>query len=788
VRASVRFVLVLSLAAIGSAPAWMKLTGAAVAKAKHSLGAPMPKITAIAPKMISNATSYPIMIYGEGFTPNLLLEIAARSAITVETSFIDARHLTARVPPITDVDPDVSTVQLQATLLLDGGARSASSPGLLLVNDRAFPTPYALEVSGGGQIYVASPTSAEIRIGTEVPDQENEAAESAGAVPLKPVWASVRTGDRPRALAIYEDGEGVEWLAVGCEVGEIDLFRTPVNANAAPAKRFTIPYDVQSIALDPDRRRIYATSHRADAIVAIDLDRGAVLETFATGLNPRPFALGDSGRYAIAGNLESEDVSVVDLEAKTERRLHPVPGTPIIGGHTARFVKDIMGGKAARDIVYSEKLQAAFMSTLGPNIGPNAERMEVSMNGGVSVIDPKTGAYLRHVSILYGASEGLALDDERGLLYVADGSTGRVVVMDAKRLVRSDKTAAKAILSVFDLPPPKDTPRIRPEHDFGVNGRAGASLHFGPKALRLSKDKRSLFVLSRFSGEVLELDTTRAKTGLVDLILWPPWVGSTQLARRTGEIVYFTDLGNTRMSCDTCHPEGHVGGLLFSKGTPIRVYRAHSMRGARYSPPYFTPSKLPSIKEMARRVLSRNRFQNPPTSDDEANNLTEYVGAVVQPPNPFVGKLGELPSDLVLPDGAHGNPLRGLSLFEGKAGCTAESCHPPPHFTADQDPATRGRLMSVGTPMVVPLRTDLQDTSTDFGQPPPTLLSIWDMFPLFLSGAGGNEVEADGTVVAKERFVLRWMIEEAARSKQHGNAHELTVEEKNDLLAYLLTL
>src|SRR5437763_1250313 len=105
VRAGVRFVMVVALAGLGSAPAWIKLGGRPPVEAKVQPAVlkepkgPVPKITSIAPKMISNATSYPIMIYGESFTPGSKLEIGAgKVAVSVETAFVDVHHLTARVP------------------------------------------------------------------------------------------------------------------------------------------------------------------------------------------------------------------------------------------------------------------------------------------------------------------------------------------------------------------------------------------------------------------------------------------------------------------------------------------------------------------------------------------------------------------------------------------------------------------------------------------------------------------------------------------------------------------
>jgi hypothetical protein len=75
----------------------------------------------------------------------------------------------------------------------------------------------------------------------------------------------------------------------------------------------------------------------------------------------------------------------------------------------------------------------------------------------------------------------------------------------------------------------------------------------------------------------------------------------------------------------------------------------------------------------------------------------------------------------------------------------------------------------------------------NYGQPPPSLVGVWDQFPLFLSGAGGNEVLADGTVAATKPFALRWIFE-SPEWRGHGPRTPLSAEEMDDLLAYLMTL
>jgi cytochrome c peroxidase len=305
--------------------------------------------------------------------------------------------------------------------------------------------------------------------------------------------------------------------------------------------------------------------------------------------------------------------------------------------------------------------------------------------------------------------------------------------------------------------------------------------------VRLAADGKRLSLLGRVSGTVLELDVTDAKSGKLAIKkTYAPWFEEKQLKRRLGEVVYRTDFGSSRMTCDTCHPDGHSGGIMFSKGQPIRIYRAPTLRGIRESPPYFTPAKLSSIRRTSRQVLARNRFFNPKPTKEETDEVTEFTGSVAVPPNPNLGPHGELPRALVLPDGARGDAMAGLALFESR-GCASATCHPPPSFTADQVPATRGILHQLATPIALMLRPELQDLQTDYGQPAPSLLGVWDNFPLFLSGAGGNNLESDGTVVAKTPFALREVLENPAWAR-HGEGPSMTPAERNDLLAYLLTL
>jgi hypothetical protein len=87
--------------------------------------------------------------------------------------------------------------------------------------------------------------------------------------------------------------------------------------------------------------------------------------------------------------------------------------------------------------------------------------------------------------------------------------------------------------------------------------------------------------------------------------------------------------------------------------------------------------------------------------------------------------------------------------------------------------------------MTLPLRPELQEAArTPLGVP--SLIGAWDTFPLLASGAGGLEVADDGTLEARSPFALRRVLEYPGTSP-HGDVEHLDAQERNDLLAYLMT-
>jgi DNA-binding beta-propeller fold protein YncE len=718
------------------------------------------RFLAAGPRLLSNQTSQPIAVWGTGLEQGMKLLVSGAATLSLPLTVVDEGHAFGRLP----ANLEVAGGFAEGTLNLQLTDAQGTVPPLTLINDTHFPDLTALVLSPDGAWLFAAST----------PEDQVYALEVAtGQVTRLP------TDDGPSALAVWTDATKKSWLVVAHRYSPT-LRLLPI----AGGESTVLPALGNASALTVSGDLAYLAEQSRDTVFALNLADGAK-EQWRTPVGPNPDRLAVVNRTLAVGCAQSGDVEW--LEAASGKPLgatRPRPGSAIIGGRTQPFSKYVMNGSAARALAWSPKLSKLFVASIGPNIGPNPEKMEVSMNGGVAVLTAEPGAYLRHLGFGAGVTQALALDDRLGLLYAADISLGLVRVLDAKKLSQSDAGAAKALLQEIALPPPADFPLVRPAPDFAVNNRAGAALHSGPQALALSADGKTLWVLNRFTGTLARLDVTGAARGKA------LWKQSLPLAnvleqpdRRAGEILYFADLGRSGMSCDACHAEGHTGGILFEKTEPMRVYRSPTVRGSRLTPPYFTPASTRSMSETAKVVGGRNRFHNPDPTASEIERIALFAALIPTLPNPFVGADGAPTEALDLPDGHRGNPRAGWAVFEGKAGCAG--CHPGPAFTTDQDPQTRGKYLDVGTPHLLPLREEMQNPHFS-GFAPPALAGAWDVFPMLTTGLAGLGVNDDGTVVVDQRFALRRAVE--GWPGKHGNADTLNAQEKDDLLAYLMSL
>ena len=720
---------------------------------------PEPRLTDVGPRVVSNQTSQPLSLYGTNFRRGMRLRVGPPFDRTVPLTVVDDGHAYARLPA--DLAIAAETAQVTAVLSVQG-QRARSEVGLTVVNDAGFADWTQLVRSGDVLWAASSTTDALARIDP-----------ATGEVTRFP------GGDGPSALAVWTEPDGAPRLAVA-HAWAPELWILDARSGAV-LRTLAAPAYATGLEVDPRRRMALVAETVENTVRAISLDDGRELWRREVLPDPRPLAV--AGASVVVGSQGSGELESLWLDdGRAAEPIGPRPGTPIVGGHTEPHARDVMGGKAPRALLWSPRLAKLFVTSIGPNIGPNPQRMEVSMNGGVGVVDLGARRFERHLGFGAGITEGMALDDEAGRLYVADTGLGLLRALDAAALSGGDGPARKAELWRLPVLPPPGFPLARDAADYGVNGRAGVELHSGPRALALSASAAQLYVLDRFTATVAVVEDVRTdRPRVARQIALEPSIGPRE--RRLGQVLYYADMGRSGMSCDSCHLEGHDEGILFEKTHPLRIYRSPTVRGTRETPPYFTPASTFSLAETARMVGDRNRYMNPTLTESEVRQLTLFSATVTNLPNPYRGADGAPPVTLGLPGGGTGRPLEGRRLFDGKADCVR--CHPPPLFTTDQEPSTRGHFIDVHTPRAFPLRTADQETVFR-GVGIPSLVGAWDVFPMLTTGLAGFR-EENGRAVPSDRVPLRAMIDRYS-APPHGNATALDAQEKADLLAYLLTL
>jgi DNA-binding beta-propeller fold protein YncE len=720
---------------------------------------PDPHLIDVGPRVVSNQTAQPLALYGSNFRRGMKLRLEKPFDRTVAVTVVDEGHAYARIPA--DLTLPAETAQVTAALSVEG-QRGRSEVGLTVVNDAGFAD-WTQLVRAGDVLWAASATT----------DALARIDPATGNVTRFP------GGDGPSALAAWSEPDGAPRLAVA-HAWAPQLWILDGRSGAI-LRTLAAPAYATGLAVDPQRRLLFLAETVENTVRALSTDDGREVWRHEVLPDPRPLAV--AGQSLVVGSQGTGELETLSLDdGHAAEPIGPRPGTPIIGGHTEPHSRDVMGGKAPRALLWSARAGKLFVTSIGPNVGPNPQRMEVSMNGGVGVVDLGTHRFERHLGFGAGVPEGMAVDEETGRLYVADTALGLVRALDAGALATGDAPARKAELWHLAVLPPPGFPLARDAKDYGVNGRAGVELHSGPRALALSAAGDRLYVLDRFTATVAVVEDVRAdRPRLVRQIALEASIGPRE--RRLGQVLYFADMGRSGMSCDSCHLEGHDEGILFEKTHPLRIYRSPTVRGTRETPPYFTPASTFSLAETSRMVGDRNRYMNPTLTESEVRELTLFSATVTNLPNPYRGLDGAPPASIALPGGGTGRPLEGRRLFDGKADCVR--CHPPPLFTTDQELSTRGHFIDVRTPRAFPLRTGDQETVFR-GVGVPSLVGAWDVFPMLTTGLAGFRAE-NGRAVPSDPVPLRAMIDRYS-APPHGNAAALEAQEKADLLAYLLTL
>jgi len=596
----------------------------------------------------------------------------------------------------------------------------------------------------------------------------------------------------PLAVAVSPDGNTlyVSDKTAGCV--------TVVDAVAGkPIVDVAVGDGPAGLALSADGKTLYVAQRKAHAVAVIDTAARAVTGRIDVGLWPVAVALAEKGKRLYTCNRGDHTVSVVDLAAGREIKRIRVVREPAFAAVTPDESRVVVANFLPLGSGTDPAL-AAEVSLLDAATGEQTARIKLPPGSttltGVCTSPDGRWAYVVHtlgrfnlpitqlergwvhtyalsVIDVPGASllTTMLLDDLSGgaadpwavvasadgkTLWVSHSGTHEVSILAIGRIheLLEGKVPPEVANVKHDLRKniwvriardrgelPKLANDLTALQIAGTIRRAGSGGN-GPRGLALAPDGRKLFVANYYSGTVGVLDASTGKL-LGQIPTGPqPEAGPA----RRGEI-YFHDARRCFQrwhSCATCHPDGRVDGLPWDfmrdgigngKDVISLVYTQHS-------PPHNRRATRPDPRECMRTGVIGSHLIVPEPSD--VDDLLAYVVSLVPEPNPRMPELAA-------------SPGRGKVLFEGKAKCAV--CHPAPYFT-DR------KMHNVG--MLSPLEPDGRyDT--------PSLVEAYRTGPYY----------HDGRAVT-----IRDALTKHDPGGLHGATKDLTPQEVDDLVAYVLSL
>lgn len=602
----------------------------------------------------------------------------------------------------------------------------------------------------------------------------------------------------PIDLALSPDGRTL--YATDHSAGNVSILDTVANAKRGEIGLRGKP---TGIALSADGATLYVAEDRAGTVAVIDTSRGEVTTRIPAGKWPVALAVAHGMKRLYVGNKDNHTVSVFDVSQTPARLIKHIPvvreptclavtpderyvvvanllaygpGTDpelsavvsLIDNETlapSATVKLPSGSTMVQGLCISPDGKWAYVvHTLGKFHLPITQLRDGWVNTfALSVIDIAKGT--RRVTVLLdeltrGAADphSIVISADGRRLWISHAGVHEVSTVEIGLIHELlDGKLPKALASLKAGALPNIWVRIQKDPKAIVELENHLTALYiadairrvpsggnGPRGLALSANGKKLFVANYFSGQVTVLDADSGRT--LDRISLGPQPEPDAIRR--GQFV-FHDANRAYQrwhSCSTCHAnEGHVDGLRwdFMIDGAGNGKDTHSLIRLDKTEPMTWRGLFPSAKERTRAGLASTNMLIP--SEADADDLFAYLTSLRPVPSPHLTPEGTLTQAA----------QRGKALFEDKAGCLR--CHPAPYFTDK-------KMHNVGV---------TSDSDADDRYDTPSLLEAYRTAPYLHDGRA---------LTIKDIFTGH------NERALHGEAHELSDQESDDLVAYVLSL
>lgn len=587
----------------------------------------------------------------------------------------------------------------------------------------------------------------------------------------------------PYNLAISPDNEHL--FVTGQESNALYIVGLRNNRKIAEIDVGRRPH---SVAVTRDGSKAFVSNQWSDNVSVIDVAGREVVRTIATGGGPAGIALGPEEKFLYVANTYTSNVSVIDLSDDTETRRLRAGNYPtgLELSPDGRFVFVVSQRSVIVEYRDPPKTEMTVIDTGSQRVVERKyfeeahimEQVHFTPAGDLaltSVVRPKNlvpavqveGGWMMNfalglVALDSGRMYQLPLDepnnfyaDPYGVRVTPDGSTVFISHSGADYISAADISKLRDVIRRVD-----DRSLYEPENNMELSQsyvkkriRTGSN----PKGMEISPDGNYLYFAERLTDRIGVINTQS-----LDLETYIDLDEEYQEDfLRYGEQL-FNNARHTfqnQYSCYSCHPDNHEDGLTYD----MDYYPGQDL------------SNVQTLRELANTSPFKWNGQNVSIYMQCGMRFSKFVTRTeVMSPHDLKALVGFITSEIEHPPNLYrseGDELtpaqqRGKELFErtrtndGRVIAERDrciNCHPPPNFTDRQ-------LHDVGTATEI-------DRVTEFLTP--HLNNIYES-PPYLHDGRANTLEELWTVYNDD--------------DEHGVANDMTKDQLNDLIEYLLSI
>jgi len=638
----------------------------------------------------------------------------------------------------------------------------------------------------GGLVTLVALASTNLLPGDSSQASRDGSRRAAYAVPEDDLYKS------PIQMALSRDGRR---LFVTCEnSGEVLVVDTGLRRVVASVKTGTNPFGV---ALSPDERRLYVSNRWDDNVAVVNAGSMEVIGLIPVGDDPHALVTDETGRYLFVANMGTDDVSVIDTsDFKEIKRLEAGRspfGLAYSPDHRFLYVSNELSVPvpfrtppileltvidAKRQVVAGRR--QLFFAVIGQNLAVSpdnrfvVEALELPKN-----LLPETQVYqgwmvthgfaiaetgpqgrvayflLDEANLYYADPFSVAFSPDGQKFYISSSGVNAVTVIDMRKMTGLLQ-AQDGKIGLSDEALGIDARNLGLSSEYAL---ARVPTQNNPKAIVVSPDGRWVYVANRLSDSIQVIDAGDNRVaGTIDL--GGPKIET--VLRRGARLFNYSSISfQKQLSCNTCHPEYHLDGLVYDivapeEGIGQNLVDNRTMRGIAETGPYKWSGKNPSLQRQDGPRAAQLFFRSHGFEKDDLEATVHFIESLPLKKSRYKSKDGQL----------NEFQKRGKAAYEraytkdGRYIPVANrciTCHAAPYYTDRM-------IHDVGT----------QSNTDDSGEfDTPQLGDVYDSSPYL----------HDGRCYSLEEI---WTVFNPGDT--HGITNDMAKENLNELIEYIKTL